>query len=108
MASKIPPDWGSPNLGGPIVTAGGLVFIGATHADRKFRAFDKSTGALLWETVMPGPGRATPATYEISGRQFVVIATGAAGTGRSAAALPGGAPTASYIAFALPSPAAGR
>ncbi len=52
---------GSENYGGPVVTAGGLVFIGATNADRKLRAFDKSTGTLLWETVMAGPGRATPA-----------------------------------------------
>ena len=70
---------GSENYGGPVVTAGGLVFIGATNADRKLRAFDKSTGTLLWETVMAGPGRATPAMYEAGGRQFVVIATGTSG-----------------------------
>jgi quinoprotein glucose dehydrogenase len=85
---------GSENYGGPVVTAGGLVFIGATNADRKLRAFDKSTGTLLWETVMAGPGRATPATYEAGGRQFVVIATGSAGAGGQA--------TGVYVAFALP------
>ena len=85
---------GSENYGGPIVTAGGLVFIGATNADRKFRAFDKTTGELLWETVMPGPGRATPATYEADGRQFVVIATGGSADSTNAA----------YVAFALPRP----
>jgi quinoprotein glucose dehydrogenase len=83
---------GSENYGGPIVTAGGLVFIGATQADRKLRAFDKGTGELLWETVMGGPGRATPATYDAGGRQFIVIATGSAA---------GGQPTARYVAFAL-------
>ncbi len=97
---------GSENYGGPVVTAGGLVFIGATNADRKFRAFDKANGKLLWETVMGGPGRATPATYEAGGRQFVVIATGGAGGGRGAAAAPAtpadGQRTAVYVAFALP------
>jgi quinoprotein glucose dehydrogenase len=96
---------GSENYGGPIVTAGGLVFIGATNADRKFRAFDKASGKLLWETTMSGPGRATPATFEAGGRQFVVIATGSAGGGqRGGAAAPGDArpQNASYIAFALP------
>ena len=96
---------GSENYGGPVVTAGGLVFIGATNADRKFRAFDKSTGKLLWETVMAGPGRATPATYEAGGRQFVVIATGSAGAGRGGGATPAVGVVsrrAIYVAFALP------
>jgi glucose dehydrogenase len=92
---------GSENYGGPVVTAGGLVFIGATQADRKLRAFDKTTGKLLWQTVMRGPGRATPAVYEAGGRQFVVIATGGStpgrGTGPTAQAT-----TAAYVAFALP------
>jgi quinoprotein glucose dehydrogenase len=83
---------GSENYGGPIVTAGGLVFIGATNADRKLRAFDKATGKLLWQTVMRGPGRATPAMYEAAGRQFVVIATGGGSDSTNAA----------YVAFALP------
>jgi quinoprotein glucose dehydrogenase len=70
---------GSQNYGGPIVTAGGLVFIGATIEDRKFHAFDSATGKLLWETTLPGTGRATPATYRINGKQYVVITvTGAA------------------------------
>ncbi|MDP8980378.1 MAG: PQQ-binding-like beta-propeller repeat protein, partial [Acidobacteriota bacterium] len=54
---------GTENYGGPIVTAGGLVFIGATNFDRKFRAFDKATGKLLWETTLPMSGNATPVTY---------------------------------------------
>ena len=84
---------GSENYGGPIVTAGGLVFIGASNFDRKFRAFDKADGRLLWESVLPASGNATPATYEVAGRQFVVIA---AGGGKSGA--PSGG---SYVAFAL-------
>jgi len=90
---------GSENYGGPVVTAGGLVFIGATNADRKFRAFDKSNGRLLWETVMPGPGRATPAVFDVNGRELVVIATGSAGGGRGAEPSAKGA---TYIAFGLP------
>ena len=85
---------GSENYGGPIVTAGGLVFIGATCYDKKFRAFDKRTGELLWETTLPAAGNATPATYEVNGRQFVVIAAG----GGKSKDPPGG----SYVAFALP------
>ncbi len=88
-------DTGSENYGGPIVTAGGVLFIGATNHDRKFRAFDKATGALLWEATLPSSGNATPATYEAGGRQFVVIA---AGGGKSPQGGPGGV----YVAFALP------
>ncbi|MCP5119634.1 MAG: PQQ-binding-like beta-propeller repeat protein [bacterium] len=85
---------GSENYGGGIVTAGGLLFIGATNHDKKFRAFDKLTGELLWETTLPASGNATPAVYEAGGRQFVVIA---AGGGKSGATTGG-----SYVAFALP------
>jgi quinoprotein glucose dehydrogenase len=86
---------GSENYGGPIVTAGGLVFIAATTHDRKVRAFDKATGALLWESTMPSSGNATPATYEVNGRQYLVVA---AGGGKSRSGGPGGV----YVAFALP------
>ena len=86
---------GSENYGGPIVTAGGLVFIAATNYDRKFRAFDKASGKLLWETTLPMAGNATPITYEIGGRQFVVIyATG----GKSGKWGPSGG---IYVAFTL-------
>ena len=93
---------GSENYGGPIVTAGGLVFIGATNEDRKLRAFDKATGELLWETVMPGPGRATPATYQVGGRQYIAIALGGATGRRGGEPPPGTTQTGMYIAFALP------
>ncbi len=71
------PKTGAPNIGGPVVTAGGLVFIGATN-DRKFRAFDKDTGEELWVTPLPASGMATPVTYlgEKTGKQFVAIAAG--------------------------------
>ncbi len=73
-------DTGSENYGGPIVTAGGLVFIGATNFDRKFRAFDASNGRLLWQVTLPFAANTTPATYEAGGRQYVLVA---AGGGRS-------------------------
>lgn len=85
---------GTENYGGPVVTAGGLLFIGATNFDKKFRAFDKTTGALLWKTTLPFAGNATPATYEVQGRQFVVIA---AGGGKDLKSKSGGV----YVAFAL-------
>lgn len=86
---------GTENYGGPVVTAGGLVFIGATNFDKKFHAYDKATGELLWETTLPFAGNATPATYEINGRQYVVIA---AGGGKDLRSPSGGV----YVAFALP------
>lgn len=67
---------GSDNYGGPVVTAGGLLFIGATNFDRKFHAYDKLTGRLLWETTLPFAGNATPSIYEINGRQYIVIVCG--------------------------------
>jgi quinoprotein glucose dehydrogenase len=66
---------GVPNLGGPIATAGGVVFIGATM-DHFLRAFDIETGRELWRGPLPGGARATPMTYELNGRQFVVISVG--------------------------------
>ena len=84
---------GSENYGGGIVTKNGLFFIAATNFDKKFRVFDKLTGKLLWETLLPAAGNATPAIYEVGGRQFIVIACGG---GKGSAS--GG----SYVAFALP------
>jgi mono/diheme cytochrome c family protein len=91
---------GTENYGGPIVTAGGIVFIGATIFDRKMHAFDSRTGRLLWESTLPFAGHATPATYMIDRRQYVVIA---AGGGRDPKWPSGGM----YVAFALPSSEAG-
>lgn len=88
-------DTGTENYGGPLVTAGGLVLIGATNFDSRMRAFDNRTGKLLWQATMPYAGNATPITYSIDGRQYVVIATSNA---RNAKATQGTA----YIAFALP------
>ena len=76
-----------------MVTADGLLFIAAT-LDGKLRAFDKSSGKLLWETVLPDAELATPATYEVNGKQYIVIACG----GGKLDTAPGD----TYIAFALP------
>lgn len=84
---------GTENYGGPVVTASGLLFIAATK-DGMFRVFDKTNGNLLWETKLPAAGFATPATYEVNGKQFVVIACGGTKLGT-----PKGN---KYIAFALP------
>jgi quinoprotein glucose dehydrogenase len=86
---------GSENYGGPVLTASGVLFIGATVYDRRFRAFDSSSGKLLWETELPFAGVATPSTYMIDGRQYVVIA---ASGGRDPRSPVGG----DYVAFALP------
>ena len=66
---------GMPVIGGPIVTASGLVFIAASLDDR-FRAFDTETGKMLWEVKLPAGGQATPMTYSAGGRQYLVIAAG--------------------------------
>jgi glucose dehydrogenase len=95
LAAKGMKNTGSENYGGPIVTAGGLIFIGATNFDRKLRAFDKDTGELLWEDTLPFSGNATPATYAINGKQYVVIA---AGGGKDPKFGSGGV----YVAFAPP------
>ena len=87
------PKTGTENYGGPVVTAGGLVFIGGTQ-DQRFHAYDKQSGELLWEADLPAGGYATPATYAVAGRQFVVIAAGGGKMGT-----PSGD---SYVAFALP------
>ena len=86
---------GSDNYGGPVVTAGGLLFIGATVFDQKFHAYDSHTGKLLWETELPFSGLATPATYMVNGKQYIVIAASGGQTSKKPS---GGV----YIAFALP------
>ncbi len=96
MSSFLPFRIGSPNLGGSLATAGGLIFIGATQ-DRQFRAIDISNGRELWRTELPAIGGATPMTYRSAktGKQYVVIAAG----GHPGLPGPVGG---SVIAFALP------
>lgn len=83
---------GTENYGGPAVTAGGLVFIGASK-DEKFRAFDKFTGEILWETKLPAGGYATPSIYAIDGKQYIVIACGGGKMNTKSSV--------SYVAFSL-------
>ncbi len=86
---------GSENYGGPLVTAGGLLFIGATIHDRSFRAFDKRNGKLLWRAALPFSADATPITYEVEGRQYVAIfASGGKERGGSGGGV--------YLSYALP------
>ena len=70
--------WGSPNMGGSMITAGGLVFIGAAM-DNYLRAFDLETGKELWKGALPAGGQATPMTYLVNGRQYILIAAGGHG-----------------------------
>jgi quinoprotein glucose dehydrogenase len=88
------PATGTFNIGGPLVTAGGLVFIGAAM-DERFHAFDKTSGKLIWEFQMDAGGYATPATYAVKGRQYIVMAAGGGGKPETR---PGNA----YYCFALP------
>ncbi len=90
------PGWGTPNLGGAIVTAGGLVFVAAT-LDSRIRAFDIETGRQLWEAKLPAGGQATPMTYRLrgDGKQYLVIAAGGHGEGWTKLGD-------SLVAFALP------
>lgn len=93
LPTNTTPPSGTEQYGGPIVTAGGLVFIAATQ-DAMFRAFDKATGTLLWEAALPAAGYATPSTFMVDGRQYVVIAAGGGKLGT-----PSGD---AYVAYALP------
>ena len=91
-AKGIPPT-GTENYGGPVVTSSGLIFIGAT-ADETFRAFDKDNGKALWQAKLPFGGNATPSTYMVDGKQYVIVPCGGAKSGR-----PSGG---TLVAFALP------
>lgn len=84
---------GTEQYGGPIVTAGGLVFIAATQ-DNMIRAFDAATGKLLWDAPLPAAGYATPSTYRVGGKQYVVIACGGGKLDSPVGDY--------YVAFALP------
>ncbi len=93
LTQKGIPPTGTENYGGPVVTRSGLIFIAAAR-DGKFRVFSKHTGKLLWETSLPFPGFASPAVYEVNGKQFVVIACGGGKLGTQSGD--------AYVAFALP------
>ncbi|MBX2954360.1 MAG: PQQ-binding-like beta-propeller repeat protein [Leadbetterella sp.] len=93
LTEKGIPPTGTENYGGPVVTKSGLLFIAATK-DGKFRALDKNTGKVLWQTDLPAAGFATPATYEVNGKQYIVIAAGGTKLGTKKGD--------SYVAFALP------
>ena len=85
---------GTENFGGTIVTAGGLVFIGGSK-DEMFHAFDKTTGKLLWQFKLNAGGYATPCTYAVNGKQYVIIAAGGGGKQRTKSGD-------EFVAFALP------
>jgi quinoprotein glucose dehydrogenase len=92
LQKKGVPPTGTDNYGGPLVTASGLIFIAATP-DKKFRAFDKRTGKLLWERDLPAPGYASPSTYAVDGKQYIVIACGGGKLGSKSGD--------KYVAFAI-------
>jgi quinoprotein glucose dehydrogenase len=94
LTAKGVPRTGTENFGGTIVTAGGLVFIGGAQ-DERLHAFDSATGKLLWEAQLPAGGYATPCTYMVNGRQYVVIAAGGGGK-------LGTRTSDQFVAFALP------
>jgi quinoprotein glucose dehydrogenase len=93
LTAKGIPKTGTENYGGPVVTAGGLIFIAASR-DEHLRAFDRKTGAELWKAKLPAGGYATPATYSVNGRQFIVVACGGGKMGTQSGD--------AYVAFALP------
>jgi quinoprotein glucose dehydrogenase len=93
LTAKGIPQTGTENYGGPVVTAGGLVFIAASK-DEHLRAFDRRTGKELWKFKLPAAGYATPATYAVNGRQYVVIACGGGKCGTASGD--------AYMAFCIP------
>src|SRR5437899_4483671 len=93
LSARGAPVTGTEQYGGPIVTGGGLLFIAATE-DAKFRAFDQATGRLLWEATLPAPGYATPCTFAVGRKQFVVVAAGGGKLGSKSSD--------TYVAYSLP------
>ena len=83
---------GTENYGGPIVTGGGIIIIAATM-DEKIRIFDQKSGELLWEDLLPAAGYATPSTYMIDGKQYIVIACGGGKLGTKSGS--------SYVAYSI-------
>ncbi|WP_367874805.1 PQQ-binding-like beta-propeller repeat protein [Luteolibacter sp. Populi] len=93
LTAKGIPKTGTEGYGGPVVTAGGLIFIAASR-DEHIRAFDRKTGKELWKAKLPAGGYATPATYSVHGRQYLVVACGGGKMGTKSGD--------AYVAFALP------
>ncbi|HEY5080216.1 MAG TPA: PQQ-binding-like beta-propeller repeat protein [Opitutaceae bacterium] len=93
LTAKGVPPTGTENYGGPLITAGGVLFIGATR-DEMFRAFDRKSGRELWRAKLPAAGYASPSTYEVAGKQYVVIACGGGKSGTKSGD--------SYVAYSLP------
>ena len=87
--------------GGPVVTAGGLVFVG-TSTDRKLRAYDQDNGKVLWERDLPAASEGVPAVYEVNGRQFIAIAVGGDGLFPPRVGDPPPPGPSQYMVFALP------
>jgi len=94
LAAKGVKNTGTDSYGGAIVTENGLLIIAATTYDNKIRAFDKTNGTLLWEATLPFAGNATPSTYMVNGKQYLVIACGGGKNGAPSGGV--------YVAFALP------
>jgi len=92
LTAKGLPPTGLENYGGPAVTAGGLVFIAASK-DEMIRAFDQDTGKILWQWKLPAGGYATPSTYQVRGKQYIVIACGGGKMGTKSGD--------AYVSFAL-------
>jgi len=106
LVAKGMPDTGTGSHGGVILTATGVLFTGGAEEDSKFRAYDSKTGKILWFGQLPGSGIATPATYAVNGKQYVVIASSPRRSGGSAT-IQNGKPdpatvNATYVVFALP------
>ena len=104
LAEKGLTNTGAGSHGGTVLTATGVLFTGGSEYDLKFRAYDSATGKVLWTGQLPGPGVATPATYAVNGKQYVVIAASPArGAGAQAAsAATAGIKSGTYVVFALP------
>jgi quinoprotein glucose dehydrogenase len=104
LAEKGLTQTGAGSHGGTVLTATGVLFTGGSEYDLKFRAYDSATGKVLWTGQLPGPGVATPATYAVNGKQYVVIAASPArgGAGQGAPAASAGIKSGTYVVFALP------
>jgi quinoprotein glucose dehydrogenase len=104
LAEKGLTETGAGSHGGTVLTATGVLFTGGSEYDLKFRAYDSATGKLLWTGALPGPGAATPATYAVNGKQYVVIAASPArgGAAQAGGAANPGIKSGTYVVFALP------